>query len=257
MIGYWEILLKDAITSADCGSLPFVCSTSQRVYLSSMFSENIESLSPEEIAVIRKLKPITTLLSLVGPFIGLLNFLSQIVAGIWLAVIGEWGALITGLLLGLGGNWLIGFALLPTLFFLSLQTSALENGDEVRLKLLTNLTMSYTMVIASIWCCCSFSYIVNMTHSNAIIPAALWAYSVATTPWVYMASKERESVSTLAGALFIQVSAMVLIVGFLAFHFTLLSALALITPLLVGCAVYQASLAMLITKVPQKNYLDN
>lgn len=214
-----------------------------------MISNNFEPTTPDELAVVEKLKPLMTLLGVVGPFIGILNFLSQIVAGIWLAILGEWGAVMTGLGLGLLGNWILGFALLPSLLFIPLQTSALERGNSNLLKISTAVQMGYTMLVASIWCCWIFVHLLHMTHHNAILPTAFWAYSVATTPWVFMASKERDNISTMAGALFIQVCCMMLIVGFLLLHLTFWSAVSLTVCCLLGCSLYQSSLALQMLKL--------
>lgn len=43
----------------------------------------------------------------------LLNALGGIVAGIWLAILGEWGSIGYGLMFVIGGGLLISFAMLP------------------------------------------------------------------------------------------------------------------------------------------------
>lgn len=209
-----------------------------------MPDDNFESMNSQEMAIIEKLKPVTALVATVGPVIGIFNFLSQIVAGIWLAVLGEWGAIITGLLFGLGGKWLIGFALMPALIFSPMQSSALKTRNKRLLHLSTILTMGYTMLIASVWSSWAFTHFVHMTHAPALVPSIFWAYSVATTPWVSMASEERDNISTLIGALFIQIAAMILVVGFLFFHFTYGIAFTFAVCFLTACSFYQASLAM-------------
>lgn len=219
-----------------------------------MPEETLETTDPHEKAVIDKLQPVVTLIGAMGPVIGIFNFLSQIVAGIWLAVLGEWGAILAGLGFGLCGNWLLGFALMPSLIFTPIQASAIKNGDKGLLHLSTVLTMGYTMLIASIWCSWAFSHFVHMTHSAAIIPSTFWAYSVATTPWVTMASKERDNISTLIGALFIQIAAMILVAGFLFFHFSYGTAFTVSACFLIACAFYQASLAMKMMALSPENY---
>jgi hypothetical protein len=47
----------------------------------------------------------------------ILNMLGGIVSGIWLAILGEWGAVGTGILFFFVSTWLLGFALMPSLLF--------------------------------------------------------------------------------------------------------------------------------------------
>jgi hypothetical protein len=217
-----------------------------------MTSDDSPALTRDEQAVLDGFRPAQTLLSVMAPIIGVLNFGGSVVAGIWLAILGEWGAIGTGLLSLFAASFLLGIALMPAMIFLPLQLRATKTNNKALMQLSSLASMGYTFLIASAWSAWAFSHFVKGTHAAALIPATLWAYSVATSPWVYMASKEQDNISTVIGAFFIQLTAIVLGIGFIFFKFDYGTAFSVAACILTVCAFYQSSLAMKMIAVMPK-----
>src|SRR3546814_1412099 len=59
------------------------------------------------------MKALENLMGAFSVVLVLLNALGGVVAGIWLAILGEWGSIGYGLMFGIGGAMLISFAMLP------------------------------------------------------------------------------------------------------------------------------------------------
>ena len=119
----------------------------------------------------------------------LLNFLGGIVGGVWLAVLGKWGLLGIGILSIFISSSSIVWTMMPSLLLTVPGALAIERGKwaiGMPCLLIANLWISAVMAV---WCVGCF-WIVKSYHTNGTIwPYLLWAYSMATGPWTYMASK--------------------------------------------------------------------
>jgi hypothetical protein len=123
----------------------------------------------------------------------ILNFAGGIVGGIWLAILGDWPPLIMGI-----GAWIIStlsisLVLSPGLIFEIPAAMALERGNYVLGGLLALLGNLWTYGIMIVWCVGSFVFILAEHKSGSPWPYLLWAYSIATGPWGYLASREAQS----------------------------------------------------------------
>lgn len=208
-----------------------------------MTENSNNSLAAAQQSVLAKMKPAQILMSITGPVVAIMNFGGSVVAAIWLLILGEWGALGAGIAGILAGSFLMGIAMLPAMLFTPLLVMGGKSGNRALLYLGGFLSMAYTMVIASAWTAWCFHYFGKITHAAALIPACLWAYEVATTPWVFMASKEKDNPTTLMSAAFIQIVAIVLGVGFISFKLTFGTAFFVSAGILVVSALYLASIA--------------
>jgi hypothetical protein len=121
----------------------------------------------------------------------ILNTLGGIVSGIWLAILGEWGAVGMGILFYFGSTWLLSFALMPSLL---LAVSALycgEKGKTFGCVCFWVLSITYILGLVTIWCCGILYLFVKDATASSLIPRLIWSYGVATGPWAYMASKDQ------------------------------------------------------------------
>lgn len=121
----------------------------------------------------------------------ILNILGEIVSGIWLAFLGEWGAVGMGILFFFVSSGLLGFALIPSLLFAAPAAMCAENGKTFGLICFGALSSLYTLGLITVWCCGILFLFVKDAASCSLIPRLIWSYGVATGPWVYMAYKNQ------------------------------------------------------------------
>ena len=121
----------------------------------------------------------------------ILNMLGGIVSGIWLAILGEWGAIGLGILFFFTATWLLGFALMPSLLFAAPAAYCEERGKTFGLFCLGALSSLYILALVTVWCCGILFLFVKDATASSLIPRLVWSYGVATGPWAYMASREQ------------------------------------------------------------------
>ena len=121
----------------------------------------------------------------------ILNFLGGIVSGIWLAILGEWGAFGLGILFFFTSTGILGFALMPSLLFAAPATICAEKGKTFGLVCFGALSSIYTLTLITIWCCAILFIFAKDATASSTIPRLIWSYGVATGPWAYMASKDQ------------------------------------------------------------------
>ena len=63
--------------------------------------------------------------------LSLVNIFGGIVSGIWLAILGEWGVIGTGVLAMLISGMALGIAMMPGLIFAVPAATMLENGNKI------------------------------------------------------------------------------------------------------------------------------
>jgi len=116
--------------------------------------------------------------------------LGSLLAGIWLAVLGEWRAIGTGVFLILFSHWLLMIVLLPSLVFTAPATRALDRGDLLGAAFWSSLDNAYTFGIMTLWCCGVLFFFAARATGSDFLPRLFWSYGVALAPWIYLASKE-------------------------------------------------------------------
>lgn len=133
----------------------------------------------------------------------LLDFLGGIVGFIWLAVYGEWGVLIGGILYMFISTFIISILLLPSLLLAGPAAFFAERRQFIGMGIFGLLSASYVALIIYFTCAWILqSYTSSIPDGNSILPYLLWGYSIATAPWAYMASKEGEEATGTFTALF-------------------------------------------------------
>lgn len=123
----------------------------------------------------------------------ILNFVSGIIGGIWLALLGNWSLLGYGLATIIFSSALLGIALLPGLAFAFPATIAAERNRLITAGLFAVLGNIWTYGVLTTWCVGSFILIIADHKSGSLWPYLLWSYSVATGPWTYLAAREAQS----------------------------------------------------------------
>lgn len=124
----------------------------------------------------------------------LLNTFGGIIAGIWLAILGEWGHIGTGLLLAIGGPWFLSIPLGLGMLVLAPMLLLLEKVKNVWLQApFAMVGASVTLGIMVAWAyLCQFILLEDASSDN-LIPLVLWTYGAITGPFVYMAQKDQQA----------------------------------------------------------------
>ena len=124
----------------------------------------------------------------------ILNFLSGIVGGIWLGVLGYWYVILIGLGLTVAGTFLVSLLLMPGMLFIApmLGNERLAQSKFAMIPL-TFCSVFYTYCVMGIWAIGIYWYFAQNVGPNAVVPVVLWSYSTATAVWSYMAQKEAQT----------------------------------------------------------------
>ncbi len=149
------------------------------------------------------------LLTLIASSLAILNFTSGIIAGIWLLLIGEWQFLLFGIILGFIMPFVYSIAFLPQLLLLPLFIKFGEKGHKLLFSIFGFILALYNHLILGFWVSFVFSIMIQAEFNPILI--WLWGYATVMAPIGYMAGKEdRDSLGTILGAFFCQVSYIVL-----------------------------------------------
>lgn len=132
------------------------------------------------------------LAALVIPF-AVLNAFGGLIAGIWLAILGEWSAIFLGLAILFAGAIAASLLLLPGLALGGLGAMAMARGSKLVGWLFIVLASPWTYLAIIAWEVVIFSLFSKRFTDHNIIPMWLWSYGAATGVWSYMASKEERS----------------------------------------------------------------
>lgn len=155
----------------------------------------------------------------------ILNMLGGIVSGIWLAILGEWGAIGYGIA-ALAISWLaLSLALIPGLLLAAPATYFGEKNIKVGVYFIGFLSSLYTAGVITVWCVAVLFFFTMKADSSSIIPMLIWSYCVATGPLAWMAQKEQQGgdgFASIVATFFSQVGYIVMIVMVLFFRVTLM-----------------------------------
>lgn len=131
----------------------------------------------------------TLIMALTIPLVAL-NWLGGIVSGIWLAILGQWGAVISGIIFLLFSSWIIPFALAPSLLLGAPIAYYMERDKISGVIILGGLSSLYTMALITVWCCGILFLFVNGATETSLIPLLIWSFGIATGPWIALSSRE-------------------------------------------------------------------
>lgn len=158
-----------------------------------------------------------------------INLFGGIFSGIWLAILGEWGEIGRGILLGLVSTFAISFALMPSLIFTMPALWAMKRGKKFIAILSAAGSAAYVIALISFWCLFVLGAFVSSATDKSIIPMLIWSYGVALGPWIWLAQKDQQtngneySVLTTLFAEFSYLIAMVLVLFGVNFGITVIA----------------------------------
>lgn len=112
------------------------------------------------------------------------------VSGIWLAILGEWGIIGTGISALFFSSFLLGFALMPGLIFALPAVALFERGNKVGGYILMFLNLIYTYAILIFWSLSVLIYYTEQASNASLIPILFWSFGVATGPISFLAMKD-------------------------------------------------------------------
>ena len=156
--------------------------------------------------------------------LGIINMFGGIVAGIWLAILGEWGLIGYGIaalfISGIG----LGIAMMPGMLFLAPAAALREEGNKAGFYFFGFLGALYTIAVLTVWCVAVLYFFVKQANADSIIPVLLWSYGVATGSIAWMAQKEMQGGNeySMISTFFAQAAYILVILAILLFRVSLL-----------------------------------
>src|SRR3546814_113047 len=139
------------------------------------------------------MKALENLMGAFSVVLVLLNALGGVVAGIWLAILGEWGSIGYGLMFGIGGAMLISFAMLPGMLLAGPAVMMDKKGIKSGFYLFGFLSAVYTFGVLTAWCLFVLFFFSHRGSESAGVPLLIWSYGAATGPIAYLAQKDMQS----------------------------------------------------------------
>lgn len=121
----------------------------------------------------------------------ILNMLGGLVGGIGIAVQGEWALLIGGLAWSFVGAFALSIALLPGMIFAPLAAWATNHGNNAAAVVVAIPSLFWTYVVVTVSSVVVFHSVVARPEAGFF--HLLWAYSVTTAPWSYLANKDKQA----------------------------------------------------------------
>ena len=160
----------------------------------------------------------TALLTLTLATVWFFNFSAGIVGGIWLALTGDIGLVLAGLLFDFLMPFAYSIAFLPTLLLMPLIARFAGGGHRFLVSVLAFILSGYNNFILVIWVGTIFDWLIyQSSNSDPKIALWLWGYAVVMGPISYMASKEGPDAGagTSMGVLFTQLAYLTLSINLL------------------------------------------
>jgi MFS family permease len=155
----------------------------------------------------------------------LLNTFGGIIAGIWLAIFGEWEIIGKGLLLAIGGPFFLSIPLGLSMLILVPMVMFLEKIKNPILQApFAAIGVSLTIAVMIAWCYLCMFLLLNGTASNLIFPLLLWTYGAVTAPFIFLAQKDQQAGGgneySLLSLFFYQIGFLInmVIIGFFGFE---------------------------------------
>lgn len=139
------------------------------------------------------MRTISALIAAIAIPLGLLNMFGGIVAGIWLAILGEWAVIALGIGILFVGAFAVSLLLMPGMGVAAFGIAVLDRGNRFVGWTLILLASPWTYVVIITWEIGMFLVFGRHVTSDNAIPMWLWTYGAATGVWSYLASKERQS----------------------------------------------------------------
>jgi len=182
--------------------------------------------------------------------LGLINMLGGIVAGIWLAILSEWGIIGYGIAALFVSGIGLGIAMMPGLLFAAPAAALHEKGNKIGFYIFGFLGALYTIAILTVWCIAVLFFFAKQANADSIIPILIWSYGVATGPIAWMAQKEMQGGNeySMISTFFAQVAYLLVIIAILLFRVSLLDVTILFGVIMFIGLIFQFRIASQIEK---------
>ena len=129
---------------------------------------------------------------LIGVPLFILNMLGGIISGIWLALIGQWWALGVGLVSLFVSHFLLSILSMLSLLVAGPAMVLYERGKQGLATILAGVSSLYTSTLVAAWGIGVLYFFVSRATEGSLIPLLIWSYGVASGPWAFLASKDRQ-----------------------------------------------------------------
>ncbi len=154
----------------------------------------------------------SAVLTLIGFLLFIAGAFSGVVSGIWLAVLGEWGVIVAGILFSVAMPYAFGLVLLPSLGFIVLMLKV-SRGNRLLIGISGLVAGLYNHAAIGIWVLFVYLLITKNIGSENHVPYLLWGYSVVMGPLAYMARHDPpDSTANTLGLLLAVLSYLVLVI---------------------------------------------
>jgi hypothetical protein len=138
---------------------------------------------------------VANIIRVIGIPVKVMDLSSWIIFGIWLAIIGEWTIIGTGVLLFIVTPTLVNIALLPVIVFAGISSLHQERKETVWRVIFDTLGNGYIVALMIFWCGAIMYLFTALATVDSLVPSLLWSYNFATGQWNNLATGEKEPVS--------------------------------------------------------------
>jgi len=199
------------------------------------------------------MKALSALITILSIPLLILNMFSGIVAGIWLAILGQWSIIGIGVLIFINSTWVLGFVIMPAMLLAAPATMFAEKRNTFGLVCFVALSSIYILSVITLWCCGILFLFVRDATASSLIPRLLWSYGLATGPWAYMASRDAQESDSQVSASMIatflaQLGYVTIMILVIFTPITLLGAIKVLAGFMIVSLILQMTLAILIQK---------
>ena len=147
------------------------------------------------------------IISVVGTIVLILNVISGITGGIWLAILGHWWSIGIGIGFAVVMPWIYSLLSLPSTGLAFIVGFFAERGSKTFTGLLGLLASLYQYALIAAWNISVFLFFMDRADEKSVIPYLFWCFSTVMAPLSYMAKNEPpESFGTWLGLFFTEVS---------------------------------------------------
>jgi hypothetical protein len=119
----------------------------------------------------------------------IMNWTAVLIGAVWLLFKGEWLLVVSGVISIVVVQFIIGIVMMPAL---GIGILALKSRYAVMRYPLFAISFVLNLIVICLMVIASFNYYVGEAHGT-VWPYALWAYAVATIPWVQFARGENNT----------------------------------------------------------------
>ncbi len=183
----------------------------------------------------------------------ILNMLGGIVAGIWLAILGQWGTIGAGILIFFVSTKILGLVIMPSMLLAAPAAVYGEKGNTVGMVCFGALSSLYILAVITAWCCGILFFFVRDATASSLIPRLLWSYGLATGPWAYMAGHDArgggsEGFASMLATFLAQLAYVTIMILVIFTSITLLGTIKVFAGFMAVALVIQMTLATLIQR---------